>query len=183
MDGAYRKPNESRLEKGTAAHMQPHVDMLMANSLPLGGMPPVSPFREPAPMTSYAAPAPAPVEEPAQLPPTAEVEQPAAKALSDVDTTPTDEMATLALRGLKYREEFGRGGTAVGVARARDIGNMVSLSPDTIGRMNSFFARHRVDLDAVRARSGHKGYPSAGSIAWICLLSTSDAAADIELHF
>ena len=27
------------------------------------------------------------------MPPTAEVEQPAAKALSDVDTTPTDEMA------------------------------------------------------------------------------------------
>jgi len=76
-------------------------------------------------------------------------------------------MATLALRGLKYREEFGRGGTAVGVARARDIGNMVSLSPDTVGRMNSFFARHRVDLDAVGARSGDEGYPSAGAIAWM----------------
>jgi len=92
---------------------------------------------------------------------------PTSKALSDVDTTPTDEMATLALRGLKYREEFGRGGTAVGVARARDIGNMVSLSPDTVGRMNSFFARHRVDLDAVGARSGDEGYPSAGAIAWM----------------
>ena len=101
---------------------------------------------------------------PAQLP-TNPV--PTAKALSDVDTTPTDEMATLANRGLKYREEFGRGGTAVGVARARDIGNMVSLSPDTVGRMNSFFARHRVDLDAVGARAGDEGYPSAGAIAWM----------------
>jgi hypothetical protein len=141
--------------------------MLHVNGLPLGGVVPVSPFGAPAPLPAYAAPAPAPVEEPAQLPPTAEVEQPAAKALSDVDTTPTDEMATLALRGLKYREEFARGGTAVGVARARDIGNMVSLSPDTVGRMNSFFARHRVDLDAVGARSGDEGYPSAGAIAWM----------------
>jgi hypothetical protein len=44
---------------------------------------------------------------------------------------------------------------------------MVSLSPDTVGRMNSFFARHRVDLDAVGARSGDDGYPSAGAIAWM----------------
>jgi hypothetical protein len=165
--GGWRTPNEARLEEGYEALETPHADMLHVNGLPLGGVPPVSPFGAPAPLPTYAAPAPAPVDEPAQLPPTAEVEQPAAKALSDVDTTPTDEMATLALRGLKYREEFGRGGTAVGVARARDIGNMVSLSPDTVGRMNSFFARHRVDLDAVGARSGDEGYPSAGAIAWM----------------
>ena len=169
--GGWRTPNEARLEEGYEALETPHADMLHVNGLPLGGVPPVSPFGAPAPLPAYSAPAPAPapapVEEPAQLPPTAEVEQPAAKALSDVDTTPTDEMATLALRGLKYREEFGRGGTAVGVARARDIGNMVSLSPDTVGRMNSFFARHRVDLDAVGARSGDEGYPSAGAIAWM----------------
>ena len=91
----------------------------------------------------------------------------AAKALSDIDTTPTDEMARLAARGLELRAEFNRGGTAVGVARARDISNMVSLSPDTVGRMNSFFARHRVDLNAVGAQSGDDGYPSAGAIAWM----------------
>jgi len=164
--GGWRTPNEARLEEGYEALETPHADMLHVNGLPLGGVPPVSPFGAPAPLPAYAAAAPAPVAEPAQLPPTAEVAQPA-KALSDVDTTPTDEMATLALRGLKYREEFGRGGTAVGVARARDIGNMVSLSPDTVGRMNSFFARHRVDLDAVGARSGDEGYPSAGAIAWM----------------
>jgi len=163
--GGWRTPNEARLEEGYEALETAHADMLHVNGLPLGGVPPVSPFGAPAPLPAYAAPAP--VNEPAQLPPTAEVEQPAAKALSDVDTTPTDEMATLANRGLKYREEFGRGGTAVGVARARDIGNMVSLSPDTVGRMNSFFARHRVDLDAVGARSGDEGYPSAGAIAWM----------------
>ena len=89
--GGWRTPNEARLEEGYEALETPHADMLHVNGLPLGGVAPVSPFGAPAPMPSYAAPAPA--DEPAQLPPTAEVEQPAAKALSDVDTTPTDEMA------------------------------------------------------------------------------------------
>ncbi|CAB5230248.1 Bacteriophage/Gene transfer agent portal protein, partial [uncultured Caudovirales phage] len=89
------------------------------------------------------------------------------KAISDVDTTPTNEMAELAARGLELRREFGRGGTEVGVARARDISNMATLSPRTVSRMNSFFARHRVDLDATGAKSGQEGYPSAGAIAWM----------------
>ena len=92
---------------------------------------------------------------------------PESKALSDVDTTPTDEMAKFAALGLELRREFGRGGTEVGVARARDISNMATLSPRTVSRMNSFFARHRVDLDATGARSGQEGYPSAGAIAWM----------------
>ena len=90
-----------------------------------------------------------------------------AKAVGDVDTRPTDEMAALAARGLELREEHGRGGTAVGVARARDIKNRVALSEDTIRRMASFFARHRVDLDAEGAKPGQDGYPSAGAIAWM----------------
>ncbi len=164
--GGWRTPNEARLEEGYEALETPHADMLHVGGLPLGGAPVAPafsfPIRDDAPVRE-----PAPVDEPAQLPPTAEPVQAEAKAIADVDTTPTDEMATLANRGLKYREEFGRGGTAVGVARARDIGNMVNLSPDTIARMNSFFARHRVDLDATGARSGEEGYPSAGAIAWM----------------
>ncbi len=164
--GGWRTPNEARLEEGYEALETPHADMLHVNGLPRGGAPVAPafsfPIRDDAPVRE-----PAPVDEPAQLPPTAEPVQAEAKAIADVDTTPTDEMATLANRGLKYREEFGRGGTAVGVARARDIGNMVNLSPDTISRMNSFFARHRVDLDATGARSGDEGYPSAGAIAWM----------------
>ena len=88
--GGWRTPNEARLEEGYEALETPHADMLHVNGLPLGGVAPVSPFGAPAPLPSYAAPAP--VDEPAQLPPTAEVEQPA-KALSDVDTTPTDEVS------------------------------------------------------------------------------------------
>jgi HK97 family phage portal protein len=89
------------------------------------------------------------------------------KALDDIDLRPTSEMQQLAERGLRLREEHGRGGTAVGVARARDIKNGQRLSPDTVNRMHSFFSRHKVDLDAPAASSSHEDYPSAGVIAWL----------------
>jgi HK97 family phage portal protein len=89
------------------------------------------------------------------------------KAIEDVDLKPTAEMAALAERGLKLREEHGRGGTEVGVARARDLKNRSDLSPETVKRMHSFFERHRVDLDAPAAKPGHDEYPSAGVIAWL----------------
>lgn len=82
-----------------------------------------------------------------------------------VDLVPTETMANNARRGLEMREEFGRGGTAVGVARARDIANRKELSPRTINRMVSFFARHEVDKEAEGYRAGEDGYPSAGKIA------------------
>jgi ATP-dependent protease ClpP protease subunit len=79
---------------------------------------------------------------------------------------PTAEMADEARQGLAWRAEYNRGGTAVGVARARDISNRVNLSTDTIRRMASYFARHEVDKNAEGFRQGEKGYPSAGRIAW-----------------
>lgn len=90
-----------------------------------------------------------------------------AKAIEDVDTKPTEEMAALAARGLELRDEFGRGGTEVGVARARDISNRANLSEETIRRMAAYFSRHRIDLDAEGAKPGQDGYPSAGAIAWM----------------
>jgi HK97 family phage major capsid protein len=83
-----------------------------------------------------------------------------------VDTKPTEAMAAEATRGLEWRDEFGRGGTEVGVARARDIKNRANLSPETIRRMVSYFARHEVDKEAKGFRPGEEGYPSAGRIAW-----------------
>lgn len=95
------------------------------------------------------------------------LEQQKTKAVSDVDLKPTQGMANLAERGLKLREEHNRGGTEVGVARARTIKNRDQLSEKTVKRMVSFFARHRVDLRAPAAKPGHKDYPSAGVIAWM----------------
>ena len=79
---------------------------------------------------------------------------------------PTEGMISEANRGLEWRREFGRGGTSVGIARARDISNGKSLPLATVKRMKSFFARHEVDKKAEGFRPGEKGYPSNGRIAW-----------------
>jgi len=79
---------------------------------------------------------------------------------------PTEGMIAEANRGLEWRREFGRGGTSVGIARARDISNGKSLPLATVKRMKSFFARHEVDKKAEGFRPGEKGYPSNGRIAW-----------------
>jgi HK97 family phage prohead protease len=86
--------------------------------------------------------------------------------IDDIDLVPTDAMVEEAERGLAWRDEFNRGGTAVGVARARDISNRVRLSPETVQRMASFFARHEVDKQGQGFEVGEDGYPSAGRIAW-----------------
>lgn len=79
---------------------------------------------------------------------------------------PNEGMMEEAKRGLDWREEFGRGGTAIGVARARDISNGRNLSTDTVYRMASYFARHEVDKQGQGWNKGEDGYPSAGRIAW-----------------
>jgi len=88
------------------------------------------------------------------------------RALEDINTKPTQEMADEAAQGLEWREEFGRGGTEVGVARARDIKNRVNLSIKTIKRMFSYLSRHEVDKEGQGFYKGDEGYPSAGRIAW-----------------
>ena len=80
--------------------------------------------------------------------------------------TPNKAMREEAERGLAWRREFGRGGTEVGIARARDISNGKNLSMDTVRRMSSYFARHEVDKEAEGFRQGEDGYPSNGRIAW-----------------
>tara|TARA_R100000353_G_scaffold170690_1_gene134556 strand:+ start:2521 stop:4377 length:1857 start_codon:yes stop_codon:yes gene_type:complete len=87
------------------------------------------------------------------------------RALADIDRTPTAGMVREAKKGLEWRKEFNRGGTMVGVSRARDIING-DLSLKSIKRMFSFFSRHEVDKKAQGFRQGEEGYPSAGRIAW-----------------
>lgn len=79
---------------------------------------------------------------------------------------PTEAMATEAKRALGLREEFKRGGTRVGVARANQLAKRENLSAETVKRMASYFARHEVDKKAEGFRPGEKGFPSAGRIAW-----------------
>jgi hypothetical protein len=86
---------------------------------------------------------------------------------SMADNIPTDAMAGNARRGLELRQKYGRGGTMVGVARARDLANKKNLSDDTVLRMHSFFSRHEVDKQGRGFNAGEPGYPSNGLIAWL----------------
>ena len=73
-------------------------------------------------------------------------------------------MSEAADRGLRLRGEFNRGGTEVGVARATQLKNREVLSPSTVRRMSSYFARHAVDK---RPGWDDPANPSAGFIAWL----------------
>lgn len=88
-----------------------------------------------------------------------------AMTLDELDLRPTETMANNAKRGLELRRQFGRGGTAVGVARARDLANRKELSPETVGRMYSFFSRHEVDKKGKDFNNPDR--PSNGKIAWL----------------
>jgi hypothetical protein len=67
-----------------------------------------------------------------------------------------------AARGLELRKKHGRGGTAIGVARARDLSNGANVSLDTVKRMHAYFSRHEVDK-----KGDGWGVDSAGYIAWL----------------
>ena len=84
----------------------------------------------------------------------------------DFDFTPPKGVQEEAERGLEWRREHNRGGTEVGVARARDLSNGVAVSPDTVRRMANFFSRHESDKDGEGFKPGEDGFPSAGRIAW-----------------
>lgn len=80
---------------------------------------------------------------------------------------PPESVRNNAKRGLELRAEYNRGGTEVGVARARDLSRGADISISTIKRMVSYFARHEVDKKGKGWASGSEGYPSAGRIAWM----------------
>lgn len=78
---------------------------------------------------------------------------------------PPQGVQSNARRGLELRREFNRGGTEVGVARARSLSNGQSIPLETIRRMVSYFARHEVDKKG--EDWGNTSNPSAGYIAWL----------------
>lgn len=81
---------------------------------------------------------------------------------ADDSYAPPAGVQSAAKRGLELRSKFGRGGTAVGIARARDLSNGTSVSASTIKRMYSFFERHAVDK---RPGWSDPSNPSNGYIA------------------
>jgi len=79
---------------------------------------------------------------------------------------PTDGMVDEAQRGLDWRREYNRGGTAIGIARARDIVNRRDLPIDTWRRIKAYFDRHEIDKQGEGWGPDEPGYPSNGRIAW-----------------
>ena len=75
-----------------------------------------------------------------------------AERYEGINFVPPESVANAAVRGLKLRQKTGRGGLTTrqaskegigsGVARAASLKNRQKLSPSTISRMVSFFARH-----------------------------------------
>jgi len=80
---------------------------------------------------------------------------------------PPEAVQRAAAAGLRMREKHGRGGTEVGVARARDLSNAKQISPRTARRMKAYFDRHQIDKKGRGWKPGTDGYPSAGKIAWL----------------
>jgi len=85
---------------------------------------------------------------------------------SHIDFTPPEGVRKEAEKGLAWRREHGRGGTAVGITRARDLANGVKLSPSTVRRMKAYFDRHEIDKKGNGWNPGDDGFPSNGRIAW-----------------
>ncbi len=79
---------------------------------------------------------------------------------------PTDGMVEEAQRGLDWRSEYGRGGTSIGIARARDIVNRKDLPINTWRRIKAYFDRHEIDKQGEGWSPDQDGYPSNGRIAW-----------------
>lgn len=84
------------------------------------------------------------------------------KAYKHIDFSPPAGSRRDAQRGLDLRREFGRGGTGVGIARARDLARGANMSPDTMRRMKAFFDRHQQNRG-----SGTEDPPTNGYIAWL----------------
>lgn len=80
---------------------------------------------------------------------------------------PTEQIAANARKGLKLRDDFGRGGTDVGVRRAEQLAAQDDVTAEDVKSMHSYFSRHEVDQDGKTHEWGSDTDPSAGYIAWL----------------
>jgi hypothetical protein len=94
------------------------------------------------------------------------------ESYADIDFRPPQSVANAAARGLALRKQSGRGGLSTqqaakegigsGVARAASLKNRQKLSPSTISRMVSFFARH-----SAYKKNHTTNPPSASLVSWL----------------
>jgi hypothetical protein len=68
---------------------------------------------------------------------------------------------------LRLREKFHRGGTSVGVHRAKQLAERRDVFFRDITAISAYFARHEVDKASKSHEWGDETDPSAGYIAWL----------------
>jgi hypothetical protein len=78
-----------------------------------------------------------------------------------IDFSPPKEVRREAARGLRWHKKYGRGGTSIGIGRARDLASGKSIKPSTIKRMVRFFKRR------YKNRNNHLDSGRNGMIAWL----------------
>ena len=93
--------------------------------------------------------------------------------MSKTGYIPPAAVTAEARRGLELRKKFGRGGTAVGLARGKQLAGRKVVTESDIKRIYSYFARHAVDKKGKNFDNPLR--PSNGKIAW--LLWGGDAGA------
>jgi len=79
---------------------------------------------------------------------------------------PNKGMQEEAERAIKWKEEGRKGGTRIGLVRARQILRGENLSEETVKRMFSFFSRQEGVKKAEGFDPDDEGYPSPGRVAW-----------------
>ena len=82
--------------------------------------------------------------------------------------TPPQSVRNAAQRAIEWIDKgFAGGGfTSVGRTRAGQLARGESVSIETLKRIKSFLARHKVDEQALGFNRGEKGFPSAGRVSW-----------------
>jgi len=71
-----------------------------------------------------------------------------------------------AKKALRWRKEFKRGGTPVGLNSARTLAGGGQIGIEKIRHIAKYFPRHEVDKKAKGWKPGQENYPSNGRIAW-----------------
>ena len=113
-----------------------------------------------------------------------------AERYAHINFSPPDGVRKAASRALEVRAEkppSQRGMTDIGLARARDLSNGKTISPETARRMLSYFSRHEVDKKGSSWPEQGKGWQAwhgwggDAGYAWIRKLVRQMDAADQKL--
>jgi hypothetical protein len=81
---------------------------------------------------------------------------------------PPQGVRAAASRALRWIEDgkAGKGFTATGRRRARQLADGDEVSDDVVEKMDQYFSRHEVDKQAAGFTRGGEGFPSPGRVAW-----------------